>query len=70
MTAIEILRMAAARSNAIRRYAEAYDRHSENEQIARLTGNEADEAAAHDAVVVAYVAWRAEIDDVKPEGLP
>ena len=70
MNAIEVLRMAAARSNAIRRYAMEFDRLAEAEQIARLEGDAKAEFEAHDAAVIAYVAWQNEMNDVKPKGLP
>lgn len=62
-SAIRVLRDAAARSAVIRQYASDFDRHAEDEQLARLSGNERDEQAAHTASVVLFRAWRAELDD-------
>ena len=62
-SAIRVLRDMAARQSAIRRYAIDFDRHCEDEQIARFAGNDWDETLAHNASVILFRAWRAELDD-------
>lgn len=52
-----------ARTEVIRQLAKDFDRHCEDEQIARFAGNDWDETLAHDASVILFRAWRAELDD-------
>ncbi len=67
MNAAQILRDVAARQAALRDLALQFDRHCENEQIARLSGDTKAEFEEHDAALIAYKAWEAEMND--PEGV-
>ena len=69
MTPIAILRAAAARREARRRYLAAHERYAELEQLLVAQGRPIDAAGAHGFALLALRAYLAETDDPVPEGL-
>jgi len=59
-----------ARSAVIRQLAEAYDCHAEQEQVLVFEGRYDEAQAEHEVAQKVLRAYRIEMDDPKPEGLP
>jgi len=66
-TAIEVFREARTRGEAIRRYALAHDHFAELEQLLVNEGRVPEAEGAHQYALLALRAYRAELDDPKPE---
>ena len=69
MNAAEVIRAAAARREAVRRYAAVYDRFAELEQLHRGRHEVYEAQGAHVHALRVLRAWLAEQDDPTPEGL-
>ena len=63
MTPIDLIRDASARSEAIRRYAAAYDRWATDEQLLIAEGHFPEAQGAHEYALWSLRAYRAELDD-------
>ncbi len=67
MSVIELMRAAAARREALFRYAEAHDHFATQEQTYAGEGNVIEAEGAHAYALIALRAYRAELDDPMPE---
>lgn len=63
ITPVQFLRDVAARQAALHRYAAAYDRFAEEEQMHHLLGNWPEAEGAHVYAMACLRAYRAEMDD-------
>jgi hypothetical protein len=66
-TPVQFLRDISARQSCLRQLAQAHDRFSELEQIARAQGDAYDAEGAHRYALWTLRAYRAEMDDREPE---
>jgi hypothetical protein len=67
---VHALRDELAKQTALRTLAQAHDRFSEAEQMYVASGQLAMAEGAHTFALIALRAYRNELDDVKPAGLP